>query len=74
MRLGRIVSWSDELSASPRRRGGLVRPVRACLRRPVRGGVETRHWETSMLDILVLAITVGFFAGAIAYVHACDRL
>jgi hypothetical protein len=40
----------------------------------VRGGVETRPWETSMLDILVLAITVGFFAGAIAYVHACDRL
>jgi len=27
-----------------------------------------------MLDILVLALTVGFFAGAVAYVHACDRL
>ncbi len=32
------------------------------------------NWETTMLDLLVLAITVGFFAGAIAYVHACDRL
>ncbi|WP_282189324.1 hypothetical protein [Azospirillum endophyticum] len=31
---------------------------------------ETR----TMLDILFLALTVGFFAAAVAYVHACDRL
>jgi len=28
----------------------------------------------TMLDILFLAVTVGFFAASIAYVHACDRL
>ncbi|CBS89636.1 conserved exported protein of unknown function (plasmid) [Azospirillum lipoferum 4B] len=27
-----------------------------------------------MLDLLFLALTVGFFAAAVAYVHACDRL
>ncbi|MBP2292970.1 hypothetical protein J2851_002752 [Azospirillum rugosum] len=27
-----------------------------------------------MFDIVALAITLAFFAGAIAYVHACDRL
>ncbi|MFS2011928.1 hypothetical protein ACCD06_18905 [Azospirillum sp. CT11-132] len=31
---------------------------------------ETR----TMLDILFLALTVGFFAASVAYVHACDRL
>ncbi|WP_395457007.1 hypothetical protein ACHMW5_16625 [Azospirillum melinis] len=28
----------------------------------------------TMLDLLFLALTVGFFAAAVAYVHACDRL
>jgi len=27
-----------------------------------------------MLDILSLAIALGFFAASIAYVYACDRL
>jgi len=27
-----------------------------------------------MLDLLFLALTVGFFAASVAYVHACDRL
>jgi len=27
-----------------------------------------------MLDIIALAITLAFFAGSIAYVHACDRM
>ncbi|WP_211102906.1 hypothetical protein, partial [Azospirillum sp. B21] len=27
-----------------------------------------------MLDLLFLALTAGFFAAAVAYVHACDRL
>nr|WP_255636431.1 hypothetical protein [Azospirillum sp. 412522] len=31
---------------------------------------ETR----TMLDLLFLALTVGFFAASVAYVHACDRL
>lgn len=30
--------------------------------------------EAFMLDIVALAITAGFFAAAIAYVHLCDRL
>jgi hypothetical protein len=27
-----------------------------------------------MLDLLMLAIGLGFFALAVGYVHACDRL
>jgi hypothetical protein len=30
--------------------------------------------ETEMLDLLFLAITVGFFLVALAYVRACERL
>ncbi|MCW2243267.1 hypothetical protein M2351_007928 [Azospirillum canadense] len=30
--------------------------------------------RATMLDVIMLAITAAFFAGAIAYVHACDRL
>ncbi|WP_282183526.1 hypothetical protein [Azospirillum sp. TSO5] len=28
----------------------------------------------TMLDLLFLVLTVGFFAASVAYVHACDRL
>jgi hypothetical protein len=31
---------------------------------------ETR----TMFDLLFVALTVGFFAASVAYVHACDRL
>lgn len=27
-----------------------------------------------MLDIVALVLVLGFFAGSIAYVHACERL
>ena len=27
-----------------------------------------------MLDVLVVAITVGFFAGCVSYVFGCERL
>jgi len=27
-----------------------------------------------MLDLIFLAVGLGFFAGSIAYVYACDRL
>jgi hypothetical protein len=30
--------------------------------------------DRTMLDIIALAITLAFFAGSIAYVHACDRM
>jgi hypothetical protein len=30
--------------------------------------------ETRMLDVLMLAITILFFAVAVAYVAACERL
>ncbi|MFS2012108.1 hypothetical protein ACCD06_19885 [Azospirillum sp. CT11-132] len=36
-------------------------------------GKETPETRT-MLDLLFVALTVGFFAAAVAYVHACDRL
>jgi hypothetical protein len=30
--------------------------------------------EQSMLDVIMLAVGLGFFALSIAYVYACDRL
>jgi hypothetical protein len=30
--------------------------------------------EASMLDLILLAVGLGFFALSIAYVYACDRL
>jgi len=27
-----------------------------------------------MLDLILIALGLGFFAGSIAYVYACDRL
>jgi len=35
----------------------------------------SRHrQENSMLDIIVLALGLGFFAAAIGYTYACERL
>jgi hypothetical protein len=46
----------------PSRRTGLLR--------------EKRMWgrSTSMLDIILLAIGLGFFALSVGYTIACDRL
>jgi hypothetical protein len=33
-----------------------------------------RRWEIQMLDIVVLAIGLGFFALSVGYTIACDRL
>ena len=30
--------------------------------------------NSKMLDLILLAVGLGFFAGSIAYVYACDRL
>ncbi|MBP2228721.1 hypothetical protein J2847_002012 [Azospirillum agricola] len=46
----------------------------ACLAIPRATAWERAYRRRTMLDILVLALTAGFFAGSIAYVHACDRL
>lgn len=37
------------------------------------GAAQLRRPEP-MLDLLFLAVTIGFFAATVAYVHACDRL
>lgn len=31
-------------------------------------------WESAMQDILWTAVTIAFFAVAIAYVHFCERV
>jgi hypothetical protein len=33
-----------------------------------------RKQEQTMLDILMLALAAGFFASAIGYTYACERL
>jgi hypothetical protein len=30
--------------------------------------------ESSMLDILMVALALGFFAASVGYAYACDRL
>jgi hypothetical protein len=32
------------------------------------------HWSTPMMDLVMLAIGVAFFALSIGYVYACDQL
>jgi hypothetical protein len=48
-----------------------------CLK-PLPSGREycrRRLWKgISMLDVIMLAIGIGFFALSVAYVFACDRL
>jgi hypothetical protein len=36
--------------------------------------ISSRNEETSMMDILMLALGLGFFALAIGYTYACERL
>ena len=47
--------------------------------------IKTVHWNTastfsallgehSMLDVIMLAIALGFFALSVGYAYACDRL
>jgi hypothetical protein len=36
----------------------------------VTGGTQEKH----MLDIMILALGFGFFAAAIGYTYACERL
>jgi hypothetical protein len=33
-----------------------------------------RRWEFQMLDVILLAIGLGFFALSVGYTIACDRL
>ncbi len=35
---------------------------------------RTTHRSTPMLDVLMLALAFGFFAAAIGYAYACERL
>ena len=36
--------------------------------------ITGRNREHSMMDVLMLALAFGFFAAAIAYTYACERL
>ena len=36
--------------------------------------VATDPWRLRMLDVLFLALGLGFFAAACLYLYACDRL
>jgi hypothetical protein len=37
-------------------------------------GCPLMHRSTPMLDVLMLALAFGFFAAAIGYTYACERL
>jgi len=51
-----------------------VNPVSRSLRFPVRAPDWVFARSTPMLDILMLAIGLGFFVLSIGYCYACDRL
>ena len=36
--------------------------------------LHKRDQENSMLDVIVLALGLGFFAAAVGYTYACERL
>ena len=36
--------------------------------------MRSRRRENSMLDLIVLALGLGFFVAAIGYTYACERL
>jgi hypothetical protein len=46
-------------------------PVRAAIGRAVRAARRKEHF---MLDVIMLAIGLGFFALSVGYTIACDRL
>ncbi len=48
-----------------------VAPLHPTRRRP---SVFAAHQELPMLDIIVVALGLGFFALAIGYGYACERL
>jgi hypothetical protein len=41
---------------------------------PGHAHANTRDQENSMLDIVMLALGLGFFAVAVGYTYACERL
>jgi hypothetical protein len=47
-----------------------MEPLRAAALRPVRPS----GWELRMLDLLLLALGVGFFALMVAYAAGCERV
>jgi hypothetical protein len=59
-----------------------VVPCREAPAPPARQDVAARRWvtisarrrEQPMLDLIMLAIGLGFFALSIGYTHVCDRL
>jgi hypothetical protein len=47
----------------------------ACIRQGIPSRIRRIEQRgMHMLDLLMLAIGLGFFALAVGYVHACDRL
>jgi hypothetical protein len=36
--------------------------------------LENSIWSTPMMDVVMVALAVGFFAVSIAYVYACEQL
>jgi hypothetical protein len=63
----------------PARRRGTRIALLICRERPARrrpnscAGTE-RNKENPMMDILMLALGFGFFALAVGYTYACERL
>jgi hypothetical protein len=43
------------------------------VRRPARF-TELRALENSMMDMLMMALGLGFFVAAVGYTYACERL
>jgi hypothetical protein len=65
-------------SASIARRQLLCAPLMQVKAVPGRwafaGILQNFVWSSTMMDVVMVALAVGFFAVSIAYVYACERL
>ena len=46
----------------------------ASRRQAFTGTLQSFVWSIPMMDVLMVALAVGFFALSIAYVYACEQL
>ena len=51
-----------------------IDPPQSAFRRSAHDHLSKRDQEKSMLDIIMLALGLGFFVVAVGYTYACERL
>jgi hypothetical protein len=68
-----LLTWS-RAPAGIDRPQSVLRGTRRCVLDDERATTSEREQENSMLDLAMLALGLGFFAAAVGYTYACERL